>query len=76
MARTIRRSARWVTIVAIGPDGWAVVERTVDYASQQVVEDAIGAVQAAARGLTGQDATIVVRDGRGRNVSARYLRER
>lgn len=63
---------RPVTIYAIGPDGWPIVERRVDFATRLVVEDTVDAVRAAARAETGWDPTIVIRDDRGQNVGRRF----
>jgi hypothetical protein len=61
-----------VTIYAIGPDGWVIVERRVDFATRIVVEDAVDAVRAAVRAETGWDPRVEVRNDRGRDMSRRF----
>jgi hypothetical protein len=63
---------RSVTIQAIGPQGWPVAERVVDYVTEITVEDAAEQLRAAVRSDYGWQATIVVRDARGRDITRRY----
>lgn len=71
-ARRAGREARPATICAIGPGGWAVAERSVDYATTMLVEQAADELRSGVRSETGWTPRMVVLDDRGRDVTADY----
>ncbi len=57
---------------AIGPEGWALAERPVDWPSSLVVERVADELRATMRNEIGWTPTIVVLDHDGRDVTAAY----
>ncbi len=61
-----------VTLLAIGPQGWAVAERRIDHPTPLIVADVADQLRAAVRSDTGWTPTVLVLDRSGDDVSSRY----
>ena len=71
-AQVRRRRAPLRTVCVIGPDGWMVAERPVDFAAAMVVESVADELRALVRSDSGWTPTIVMLDQRGRDVTQHY----
>ncbi len=70
--RSRRHVPGTVTLLAVGPQGWAVAERRIDHPTPMIVAEVADQLRAAVRSDTGWLPTILVLDETGADVSRRY----